>query len=120
MIRLDLAQHRFTTEEDFLTDVLKAKLEEREGTFPQQRVSDLFVELQDLAQIHNLPWPYKTPGTLTKALKGKKRALELELNVQIVLSNNHRGRQWHITITKLGDEDPTTENAITAAFTHGG
>jgi len=99
MGRLEQAQHRFTTEEDPLAELLDAVLEQSKGTLHQQPVSDLFRDLRDLAQIREWPWPYKHAGAFTKALKGKRLALEQALDVRIVLSDNHRGGVCHVTIT---------------------
>ncbi len=103
MGRLEQAQHRFTTEEDPLAELLEAALEQSKGTLHQQPVSDLFRDLRDLAQIRGWPLPYKHAGALTKALKGKRTALEHALGVRIVLSNNHRGGVYHVSITKNPD-----------------
>ena len=100
MGRLEQAQHLFTTEEDPLAELLDAALEQSKGTLHQQPVSDLFRDLRDLAQIREWPWPYKHAGAFTKALKGKRTALEHALVVRIVLSNNHRGGVYHVSITK--------------------
>ncbi|MEE9601017.1 MAG: hypothetical protein V3W22_04880 [Thermoplasmata archaeon] len=103
MGRLDQAQHRFTGEGDPLAELLDAALEESKGTLHQQPVSDLFRDLRDLAQISGWPWPYKDTRTLTRELKGKKQTLEHALDVRIVLSNNHRGGVYHVSITKSPD-----------------
>ena len=107
MNRLDQAQRRFTTAEDPLVDVLNMALSRKIGGTIPQPVADLFLELKDLAEIERLAWPYRTPATLTKALRNKHQALEQALNARITLSDNHRGGVCHVSITPLVDGDPT-------------
>ncbi len=108
MNRLDQAQRRFTTSEDPLVDILNIALSRSKGgTIPQQPVANLYVELKDLAFDEGLAWPYKTPSTLTRDLKNKRQALEQALNARITLSDNHRGKVCHVSITRLEEENPT-------------
>ncbi len=104
MRRLELAQGRFTTEEDPLADLLRAVLP-ASGVLSQRPMRGLYTSLRDQASESGLPLPYKSVGALTKALKNKRIALERALNVLISLTNNHQGGEYRVEITRLSPGD---------------
>ncbi len=104
MQRLELAQGRFTTEEDPLADFLRAVLPSS-GVLSQRPMRELFTSLRDQASESGLPWPYKNVGALTKAVKNKRTALERALNARISLTNTHQGGEYRVEITRLSPGD---------------
>jgi hypothetical protein len=98
MGRLEQAQQRFTVEEDPLVELLREALDDVEGHLPSEPVAELYTTLKDSAFEAGMPWPFKNVAALTKALKNRRPALEQALGVQIVLSNNHKGGQYQVSI----------------------
>ena len=100
MSRLEQAQHRFTVEEDVLVELLReTPLDNAKGTMPTQPVAGLYKTLDLCATELGLPWPYKNTASLTKALKGRRPALEQALGVRVVVTSNHHGGQCQVSIT---------------------
>jgi hypothetical protein len=106
MDRLQQAQDRFAVEHDGLVELLDSELR---GTNPvgPVKVSELYERLELSATVRGMPWPYRTTGALTKALKQRRAALEQALQARISISDEHQGGLNHVTITRAAPPTPS-------------
>ncbi len=99
------AQGGFVTEEDPLAEILEIALDRLKGTLKTQPVQELYVRLQEIVEGEDIAWDTESVAALTKALKNRRTALEQRLGARIVLTSNHHGGEYRVSIQRLPSSD---------------